>query len=72
MAPGASGVSSNEGSMIKDQMSTVGGGAGDGTTVKRGHLAYVNADTYQAATLNKILPPGFRIEIVEILQRNYE
>jgi hypothetical protein len=32
----------------------------------------VNADTYQAATLNKLLPPGFKIELVETLHRNYE
>ena len=42
------------------------------TVIKRGHLAFVTADTYKAATLNKLLPPGFRIEIVETLQRNYE
>jgi hypothetical protein len=39
---------------------------------KRGHRAFVNADIYQAAILNKILPAGFKIEVLEIVQRNYE
>jgi hypothetical protein len=39
---------------------------------KRGHLAFVNADIYQAAILNKLLPPKYRIEVVDIVQRNYE
>jgi guanylate kinase len=39
---------------------------------KRGHKAFLNADVYQAAILNKMLPPGFKIEILEIVQRNYE
>jgi len=34
---------------------------------KRGHKAFINADIYQAATLNKLLPPGFRIEILDIV-----
>lgn len=46
------------------------GTVGDGP--KRGHLAFVNADTYQAAILNKLLPPKYRIEIVDSVQRNYE
>ena len=40
--------------------------------VKRGHLAFVNANIYQAAILNKILPPGFRIEVEDTVKRNYE
>lgn len=39
---------------------------------KRGHLAFVNADIYQAATLNKLLPSKYRIEVLEIVQRNFE
>ncbi len=34
---------------------------------KRGHVAFINSDIYQAATLNKLLRPGFRIEAVEIV-----
>ena len=32
----------------------------------------MNADTYQAAILNKLLPPKYRIEILEVAQRNYK
>jgi hypothetical protein len=32
----------------------------------------LNADIYQAATLNKLLPLGLRIDVLEIVQRNYE
>ena len=39
---------------------------------KRGHLAFVNADIYQAAILNKMVPPMYRIDVVDIVQRNYE
>jgi hypothetical protein len=41
-------------------------------TAKRGHLAFVNANIYQAAILNKLLPPGFKIEFEEVVKRNYE
>lgn len=40
--------------------------------VKRGHLAFVNADIYQAAILNKRLPAGFKIEFEDIVKRSYE
>ena len=30
----------------------------------------VNANTYQAATLNKLLPPGFKIDLEEVVQKN--
>lgn len=46
------------------------GGQSDGA--KRGHLAFLNANVYQAATLNKLLPAGFKIDLVELVQRNYE
>lgn len=32
-------------------------------TAKRGHLAFLNGNTYQIAHLNKLLPPGFKIEL---------
>lgn len=41
-------------------------------TAKRGHLAYINANTYQIAHLNKLLPPGFKIEFEETVKKNYE
>jgi hypothetical protein len=44
----------------------------EGDTSKRGHLAFVNANIYQAAILNKLLPPGFRIEVEDIVKRSYE
>jgi len=39
--------------------------------VPRGHLAFVSANVYQGATLNKLLPPGFKIDTVEAVQRSY-
>lgn len=39
--------------------------------VPRGHLAFVSPNVYQAATLNKLLPPGFKIDTVENVQRSY-
>ena len=30
----------------------------------------VNANTYQAATLNKLLPRGFKIDLEDVVQRN--
>lgn len=44
----------------------------DGEGPKRGHLAFVNANIYQAATLNKLLPLGFKIESEDIVKRSYE
>lgn len=39
--------------------------------VPRGHLAFVTANIYQAAVLNKLLPPGFKIDTVEAVQKTY-
>ena len=41
-------------------------------TAKRGHLAFINGNTYQIAILNKLLPPGFKIELEESVKKNYE
>jgi hypothetical protein len=41
-------------------------------TAKRGHLAFVTGNTYQIAILNKLLPPGFKIELEESVKKNYE
>lgn len=56
------GHSSNAGDM---------GGAGEDTS-KRGHLGLINCNIYQAAILNKLLPPGFKIDVEEIVKRTYE
>jgi hypothetical protein len=48
----------------------IDGTVGEGP--KRGHKAFLNADIYQAAILNKLLPHGFRIEVLEVVLRNYE
>lgn len=34
-------------------------------------VGFVTANTYQAATLNKLLPQGFKIDLEDIVQRNY-
>jgi hypothetical protein len=47
------------------------GGAGEDTS-KRGHLGLINCNIYQAAILNKLLPPGFKIDVEEIVKRTYE
>lgn len=59
--------------------STLGGmghsnalGNGVQEEAKRGHLAFVNANIYQAAILNKLLPAGFKIDFVENVQKSYE
>lgn len=33
-------------------------------------FGFANANTYQAAILNKLLPPGFRIELEQDVQRS--
>lgn len=35
----------------------------------RGTVAAVNANMYQAAILNKVLPRGFRIELEDVAMR---
>lgn len=33
-------------------------------------VGFVTANIYQAATLNKLLPRGFKIDLVDIVQKN--
>jgi hypothetical protein len=47
------------------------GGESAEEETKRGHLAFLDADIYQAATLNKLLPPGFKIEAEDVVKRSY-
>ena len=35
-------------------------------------VGFVQANTYQAAILNKLLPRGFKIDLEEIVQRNLQ
>lgn len=53
----------------KDTDNKFGTGNED-SRIGSGSLGLVSANTYQAATLNKLLPRGFRIELEEIVQRN--
>jgi hypothetical protein len=64
----------NPGSTLVGAFHSGVGGAGmaQNEEVKRGHLAFVNANIYQAAVLNKLLPPRFKIDFVENVQKAYE